>query len=138
MSATLLLVDDERDFTELIAYHLRQRGYGVLVARGGQEALNKARRFLPDLIVLDLRLPDLDGYTVCEILRCQPSTKAIPIIMLTALTGQIVRYNALAVGADDFIVKILNPARLIDRIEQFLAKHQERALAAGANGQGDH
>jgi two-component system alkaline phosphatase synthesis response regulator PhoP len=136
MNATILLVDDEGDFIELLSYNLRNHGYRVLVARNGQQALNKARRYLPDLIVLDLMMSDLDGFTVCEILRCQPSTKNVPIIMLTAMSGQIARYNGLASGANEFLVKTATPSQILHRIERLLADQKDSLLAVGLNGQG--
>src|SRR5690242_19580680 len=103
MSTRILVVDDEQDMVELLSYNLRSSGFEVLAASNGLEALNKARRDLPDLILLDLMLDGLDGYSVCEILRRQPSTARVPVIMITALAGQIARLNGMAAGADDFI-----------------------------------
>jgi DNA-binding response OmpR family regulator len=103
MSAKILVVDDEQDMIELLAYNLEQNGYEVLTATTGLEALNKARRHLPDLILLDLMLDGIDGYTVCEILRSQPSTATVPVLIVTALGGQMARFNGLASGANDFI-----------------------------------
>src|SRR5580765_2934756 len=103
MSAKILVVDDEPEMVELLSFNLQRRGYDVLAATNGLEALNKARQHLPDLILLDLMLEGLDGYSVCEILRRQPSTATVTVIMLTALTGQIARANGMEAGANDFV-----------------------------------
>ncbi len=99
MSAKILVVDDEADFVELIAFNLKQEGYEVITANTGLDGLFKARRFLPDLVVLDLMMEGIDGYSVCEILRRQLSTRTMPIIIVTAIAGQLARLNGLAVGA---------------------------------------
>jgi CheY-like chemotaxis protein len=111
---TILVVDDARDYAELISHGLEKQGHRVLVANDGQEGLNMARRYLPDLIVLDLMMPGLDGYSVCEILRAQPSTHAVPIIILTAMSGEIARLNSLASGASLHLEKT-TPLRLLLR-----------------------
>jgi two-component system alkaline phosphatase synthesis response regulator PhoP len=85
MKPRVLLVDDEPDFLELLEWNLRRRGYDVITAKAGLEALNKARRESPNVILLDLMLPDLDGFAVCEILSAQSSTRDMPVIILSAL-----------------------------------------------------
>ncbi len=129
MPATILVVDDEKDFTQLVAFHLRRNGYEALRAHDGEEALDQARRHLPDLILLDLRLPQIDGFTVCELLRRHPPTHSIPILLITALPGQLARYNGLACGADEYLSKPISPAELIRRIERAL--RSPRAAAPG-------
>ena len=120
MPNSILVVDDERDFTDLTAYHLRHKGYEVTVAHDGERALDEARRRLPDLILLDLMLPEIDGFTVCELLRHHAPTRAIPILLLTAQTGQLTRFHALAVGADQFLTKPIRLAELARRVEEAL------------------
>ena len=122
MSEKILLVDDETDMLEMMAYNLGGQGYQILTAVTGLDALNKARRFLPDLIVLDLMLDGIDGFSVCEILRSQPSTGQVPVLVVTALGGQIARLNALAVGADDFLSKPFSPQELVRRVQEILAE----------------
>lgn len=123
MSAKILLVDDEMDMLELMAYNLGAQGHQILTAVTGLDALNKARRFLPDLIVLDLMLEGIDGFSVCEILRAQPSTGQVPVLVVTALGGQIARLNALSVGADDFLSKPFSPQELVRRVGEILNAH---------------
>lgn len=119
-SARILVVDDEADFVELITFNLREHGYEVITASNGLDALFKARRFLPDLIVLDLMMEGVDGYSACEILRCQPSTKDIPVVMVTAAVGQLARLNGLAVGATEFFQKPVSMTALLQRVEAIL------------------
>lgn len=126
MSAKILVVDDEQDMVELLTYNLKERGYEVLASADGLDALNKARRHLPDLILLDLMLDGIDGYSVCEILRRQPSTASVPVIMITALAGQIARLNGMAAGADDFITKPFSPQELMERIQRVLKLQEEK------------
>ena len=98
MKPRVLVVDDESDFTELLKFNLGGQGFDILTAADGMEALNIARRELPDVVILDLMLPDLDGFSVCEILRSQPSTSQVPIIVVSALDGEYVRSRGLQTG----------------------------------------
>jgi len=130
VNAKILLVDDEADFLELVSYNIRRHGHQVITASDGLEALSKARQLLPDLILLDLMLPLLDGFTVCEILRAQPSTDSIPIIMFTALPGEIARLNGFEAGADDYLRKSSTTRGLIECVERILSRHPKRSRAA--------
>ncbi len=89
MLPRILIDDDENDFIELLQYKPRDHGYDLIVANDGIHALSQARQMKPNLILLDILLPDLDGLSVCEILRRQPNTKKIPVIFMSALTGDI-------------------------------------------------
>ena len=112
---------------EMMAYNLGAQGHEITMAVTGLEALSKARRFLPHLIVLDLMLDGMDGFSVCEILRAQPSTARVPVLVVTALGGQIARLNALSVGANDFLSKPFSPQELVRRVQVILdagANHQ--------------
>ena len=119
MVPRILIVDDENDFIELLQYKLAGYGYELIVANDGVHALSQARTLKPNLILLDILLPDLDGLSVCEILRRQPSTKKIPIIFMSALTGDITRRTA-TMQADDFFTKPLDLNRLEKRIGEIL------------------
>ena len=122
MSAKILVVDDEEDMVQLVSYNLRVNGYEVMSANTGLDALAKARKSLPNLIILDLMLEGMDGYSICEILRSQPATADLPIIMLTALSGQIARLNGLAVGANEFLTKPFSPQQLVLSVKRVLEK----------------
>ena len=115
----ILLVDDENDFIELLQYKLAGQGYELIVANDGVHALSQARQMKPSLILLDILLPDLDGLSVCEILRRQPSTKNIPIIFMSALTSDVTK-RTVAMQADDFFTKPLDLPRLVRRIADLL------------------
>jgi two-component system phosphate regulon response regulator PhoB len=129
VSAKILLVDDETDMLEMMAYTLGADDHQIQTAVTGLDALNKARRFLPDLIVLDLMLDGIDGFSVCEILRAQPSTHQVPVLVITALGGQIARLNAFSVGADDFLSKPFSPQELLRRVREILATRAAQQLS---------
>jgi len=131
MASRILIVDDEPDMLELLVHNLREAGYDIITAHAGKEALDQARRHLPDLIVLDLMLPDIDGFSLCEILRCQRSTAEIPIVMLTAITGQIARWHGLSAGADDFLTKPVGMSQLRTRVQEVLASRSEQTSREG-------
>ncbi len=112
-------MDDELDFVELVQYRLAGLGCEFIVANNGVEALSQARQFKPDLILLDILLPDLDGLSVCKILRRQPSTKKTPVIFMSALSSEVTK-RTVALHADDFFTKPLNLERLERRIADLL------------------
>src|SRR5438552_3812655 len=116
----ILVVDDEPDAVELVEFNLRSAGYEVVKAGDGAEALKKARAVLPQLIVLDLMLPEVDGLEVCKILRRDATTRAIPILMLTAKAAEIDRVLGLELGADDYVTKPFSPRELVLRIKRLL------------------
>jgi two-component system phosphate regulon response regulator PhoB len=122
--ATILVVDDEEDILELVSYNLQKEGYQVLAAETGEEALHTAREDLPELIVLDLMLPGLDGLEVCKILKNSPDTKHIPIIMLTAKGSESDVVVGLELGADDYITKPFSPRILLARVKTALRRKQ--------------
>ena len=120
MRKKILVVDDDSELVALLNFNLRKAGFAVGTARDGVEALKKARSIHPDLILLDLMLPEMDGYAVCEILRRDPSTSSIPILILTALTSQLGRLAGFDCGATDYLTKPFSPRLLVNRIEQML------------------
>jgi len=124
MSAKILVVDDEWDFVQFISFNLTVHGFKVMAASNGLDALCKSRRFLPDLVVLDLMMEGIDGYSVCEIMRRQSSTNTSAIIIVTAASGQMARMNALGVGADDFLVKPFSARELIRRVKHVLEQRE--------------
>ena len=122
MKAKILVVDDEPDALELIEYNLRSTGYQVFTAGDGAKALDLARRHLPDVVILDLMLPEIDGIEVCKILRRNPETTEVPILMLTAKADEIDRVIGLEVGADDYVTKPFSPRELVLRIKNILRR----------------
>jgi two-component system phosphate regulon response regulator PhoB len=125
MKTKILVVDDEPDALELVEFNLRQAGYEVSSAADGAEALKKARSTIPDLVVLDLMLPEMDGLEVCKVLRRDPATARIPIVMLTAKAGEVDRILGLELGADDYITKPFSPRELVLRVKNVLQRHQQ-------------
>ncbi len=119
MVPRILIVDDEDDFIELVKFRLAGLGCEFIMASDGVQALSQARQCKPDLILLDILLPDLDGLSVCEILRRQPATKNIPIIFMSALSGDVTKRTA-SMQAYDFFTKPLDLARLARRITDLL------------------
>jgi len=122
MRKKILVVDDDADLVELISFNLKQAGYAIGTANDGVDALKKARSLQPDLIVLDIMMPELDGFAVCEILRRDAATASIPIMMLTALSSELGRMAGLGSGASDFVTKPFSPRILVQRIENLLQK----------------
>ena len=117
MTKKILVVDDELDFIELLRYRLPAPEYIILFATNGTDALNQVWHHSPDVILMDLMLPELDGLTLCEILRRQPATRQIPIIMVSALSNDVTRYSAEVAGAREFLAKPLD----FDRLKALLA-----------------
>lgn len=122
MKTTVLIVEDDEDILQLLIHHLQGAGLDVLSSRDGYEALSLARQHLPQLVLLDLMLPSLDGLEVCRQLKQGAATKAIPIIMLTARGEEIDRVVGLELGADDYVVKPFSPRELILRIRAILRR----------------
>ncbi len=122
MTEHILIVDDEADIVELLDYNLRQAGYTVVNARDGASALAAVRRQRPDLIVLDLMLPDIPGTEVCRRLRKESDTEGIPILMLTARSEEIDRVVGFEVGADDYVVKPFSPREIVLRVQALLRR----------------
>jgi DNA-binding response OmpR family regulator len=137
MAQKILVVDDEDDLAELLSFSLRQEGYEVFKACNGAEALKRARAVLPDLILLDLMLPELDGMAVCEILRRLPSTAQIPIIMVTAWTSEQSRILGLEAGAADYVTKPFSPRELVLRVNRLLQNPTRKQLGNSNGGSED-
>jgi two-component system alkaline phosphatase synthesis response regulator PhoP len=122
----ILIVDDEEDLLELVRYNLSKEGYRVTCVATGEEAMKAARSQLPDLIVLDLLLPSVDGLEVCKLLKGDPKTKHIPIVMLTAKSEESDVVTGLELGADDYITKPFSPRVLLARIKAALRGRSKR------------
>ncbi len=118
----ILCVDDERDVTDLLRFLLARAGCDTAAAATGRAALDALRARRPDLVLLDLMLPDLDGLGVCEILRRTPSTADIPVVMLTAWTSDEARAHGRVLGALDHLAKPFSPRELVNRLPRWLGK----------------
>jgi DNA-binding response OmpR family regulator len=121
MDKSILIVDDEFEFHDLLRFRLQDCGYKILHASNGTQGLNQARQHLPDVILLDLLLPDLDGLTLCEILRRQLSTRAVPVIMISALSAEVNCHAAKHAGACAYFTKPLDFAALKAKLAAVIA-----------------
>ena len=122
MARKILVVDDEAVLVETIAYNLEQAGYQVLTAADGGSALEAARRETPDLVILNIMLPEMDGLEVCRQLRREHTTATIPIMMLTAKGDEIDKVVGLEVGADDYVTKPFGRRELLARVRALLRR----------------
>lgn len=127
---TILAVEDEEDILELVEYNLNKHGFLVLKSGSGEEGLKLARAKLPDAVVLDLMLPDLDGLEVCRALKADPATAHIPIVMLTAKGEEADIVAGLEMGADDYIPKPFSPRVLVSRIKAVIRRRRQGAAEA--------
>jgi len=125
--AHLLIVEDDRDIAQLIAHYAQKAGYRTDVAPSGPDGLQRARRDRPDVVILDLMLPGLDGLAVCTALRKDASTAGIPIIMLTARADESDRVTGLELGADDYVTKPFSPKELLARVGALLRRVERAA-----------
>ncbi len=122
MGSRILVVEDEADLAELVAFNLRQAGHAVTTAGNGSTALAEVRRQRPDLVILDIMLPDITGLEVCRRLRAEAGTARLPVIMLTAKGEEVDRVVGFEVGADDYVVKPFSPRELLLRAEAILRR----------------
>jgi DNA-binding response OmpR family regulator len=134
MRKKLLIVEDNTELLELLRLGFKQAGFSVSTAANGLEAIKKARSLSPDVILLDLILPELDGFAACEVLRRSQETAAIPIIMLTGLTSEFTRFAGMESGADEYVTKPASPEQLLPRVKYWMrhsrSKASERAVTA--------
>jgi two-component system phosphate regulon response regulator PhoB len=129
---TILVIEDEDDLREVVAYNLKREGFEVLATGSGREGLNKARVRAPDLVLLDLMLPDLDGLEICRRLRADRLTARLPVIMVTAKGEESDVVLGLGLGADDYVAKPFSPRELVARVKAVLRRgplHDEQGPA---------
>jgi DNA-binding response OmpR family regulator len=126
----ILVVEDEPDQLELLKEQFKQEGFAIATASNGLDAVRKARSLMPDLILLDVMLPELDGFGVCEVLRQDDTTADIPIIMVTGLPGQLTRCAGIESGATDFISKPVEPGYLVKRAKEMILQRSKAQPAS--------
>ncbi|HEY6100397.1 MAG TPA: response regulator, partial [Anaeromyxobacter sp.] len=127
---SVLLVDDERDLLSLLDFNLRAAGFETLLATTGEQALTHVRRRVPDLVLLDLMLPDVSGTEVCRQIKSDPRTKHVPVVMLTAKGEEVDRVVGFELGADDYVTKPFSVRELVLRLKAVL-----RRAGAGRSGE---
>jgi len=132
----ILVVDDEPDVTELVAYHFRAKGFLVETVNDPNQSLGVARTFLPDVVILDVMMPDLSGIQICRMLRLDPQLRSVPIVFLTAKAEENDRIQGLETGADDYIAKPFSNRELILRVQSILRRRpdtveEEKRIQAG-------
>ncbi len=134
MAKKVLIVDDEPDIIEIISYNLVKEGYEVSSAKNGLEALDKTNSFKPDLLILDIMMPKMNGIEVCKILRSKPEYNETLIILLTALSDETSQIKGLETGADDYLNKPISPKVLVTRVNAIfrrLHKEEGKSLTIG-------
>lgn len=122
MADTVLVVEDETDVVDLLRYNLTKAGFTVLIANDGLQGLEMAKKNRPDIMVLDLMLPGMEGKAVCKALKSNPETEALPIVMLTAKSEPSERVAGLELGADDYVTKPFSPRELVLRVQALLRR----------------
>lgn len=134
---TVLLIEDEKDVVELVRFNLEKNGFDVIAVSSGAEGLTLARKHAPDLILLDLMMPEMDGIEVCRQLRSEASTARLPVVMLTAKAAEADRILGLEMGADDYIVKPFSPRELVARVKAVLRRASRRETSEAVIRHGD-
>jgi DNA-binding response OmpR family regulator len=129
MTKRILVIEDDPAISRLVDYSLRHEGYDVIAATNGLEGIRKAHDEAPDLIILDVMLPGMDGFEICHQLRAEPDTAGLPILMFSAKAQEIDKNTGLKVGADDYLSKPAAPAEIVSRVARLLADKTKNAGA---------
>ena len=122
MEKKILVIEDDPATSRLVDYSLRHEGYQVITSSNGLEGIRKAHSESPDLVILDVMLPGMDGFEICHRLRSEPATAGLPILMFSAKAQEIDKDTGIKVGADDYLTKPSAPAEIVSRVEKLLAK----------------
>ncbi len=130
----ILLVDDEKDILELISFNLEKEGYEVVTAKNGREAVEKAKQYSPDLILMDVMMPEMDGMEACRLIREDESLRNVLIAFLTARSEDYSQIAGFDAGADDYIAKPIKPRVLVSRVKALLRRQPQGAESSGITG----
>ncbi|NOZ07637.1 MAG: response regulator transcription factor [FCB group bacterium] len=130
LNKLILIVDDEKDIRNLVSFNLKKAGFQTLLASDGEKAIRETRTHYPDLIVLDLMLPGINGHDACRVLKGDPKTSKIPILMLTARGEEADIIKGLEIGADDYVTKPFSPKVLVARVKALLRREEEIDLGS--------
>lgn len=125
----VLIVEDEQDIRELVRHHLEKAGFSTISAADGREAWRKIQELPPDLVILDLMIPEMDGKEVTRLLKSREETRSIPIVMLTAKAEEVDRIVGFELGADDYLSKPFSPRELVLRVKAVLSRSQKKPAA---------
>jgi DNA-binding response OmpR family regulator len=131
MRKKILVVEDDPDQLEVVRFTLKNAGFAVGTATNGIDALKKAQTVSPDLIIMDVMMPELDGFAVCETLRGNPATASIPVLMLTGLCSHISRLVGFESGATDYVIKPFDAEQLVSKVEKLLYQSSEGSKTPG-------
>jgi two-component system alkaline phosphatase synthesis response regulator PhoP len=131
MTKKILIVEDDPATQRLVEYSLKQEGYQIITASNGLDGIRKALNDSPDLVILDVMLPGMDGFEICYRLRSEPSTKTLPILMFSAKAQEIDKDTGIKVGADDYLTKPSAPSVIVSHVEKLLATKPIREKASG-------
>ena len=134
MRKKILVVEDDPDQLEVVRFTLKNAGFAVGTATNGIDALKKAQTVSPDLIIMDVMMPELDGFAVCETLRGNPATASIPVLMLTGLCSHISRLVGYESGATDYVIKPFDADQLVSKVEKLLYQSSGASKAPGKPG----
>lgn len=137
MGKKILVIEDERDISDLVTHYLEKGGYRVMALRDGAKGLKQIKTEPPDLLILDLMLPEMDGLEICRQVRSDPRTAALPVIMLTAKGEETDRVVGLEMGADDYIPKPFSPKELVARVKALLRRVEQREFEPARYTYGD-
>jgi len=130
MQSKILIIDDNADLLALLRLHFKEAGFTVRTTDNGADALKKVRSFSPDLIILDLVLPQMDGFAICETLKRNRATASIPVIVLTGLSSQLSRFAGLESGADEYMTKPFKLDEILTKVNILLARSRAAAPEA--------
>lgn len=131
MSKKILVIEDDPATQRLVEYSLKQEGYQIITASNGLDGIRKALGESPDLVILDVMLPGMDGFEICYRLRSEPATKKLPILMFSAKAQEIDKETGIKVGADDYLTKPSAPADIVSHVEKLLAAKATREKSGG-------
>ena len=122
LSKHILVVEDEPDTAELLEFHLENAGYKVTITEDGYQALKKIHKLRPDLLILDLMIPEIDGFEVCRLIRKDPANESLPVMMCTAKSDETSKIQGLDFGADDYVTKPFSPREVVLRVKNLLKR----------------
>ena len=129
MTKTILIADDEQDIRDLVAYNLSREGFATETAANGREAIEKLEANPATLVILDIMMPEMDGFEACRAIRANPKTSGIPVLFLTARAGEVDQIVSLELGADDYVQKPVSPRILVARVKSLLRRSERSEQA---------